>query len=95
MSISRPTDIQNEALWEFPMHYPLKIMGEAQHPLREIIANILLRHVPGFDPGEMSERPSSGGKYVSISVTVYVTHKEQINGMYADFAACEQIRMVL
>lgn len=95
MSISRPTDIQNEELWEFPMHYPLKIMGEAQHPMREIIANILLRRVPGFDPGEMSERPSSGGKYVSISVTVYVTHKEQINGMYADFAACEQIRMVL
>lgn len=95
MSTSRPTDIQNEALWEFPMHYPLRIMGEAQHPLREIIANILLRHVPDFDPAQMNERASSGGKYISVNVTVYVTCKEQINGMYADFAACEQIRMVL
>jgi putative lipoic acid-binding regulatory protein len=95
MSTSRPTDIQNEALWEFPMHYPLRIMGEAQHPLREIIADILQRHVPGFDPALMNERPSSGGKYVSVSVTVYVTRKEQINDMYAEFAACKQIRMVL
>lgn len=89
------TDIQNEALWEFPQHYPLKIMGEAAHPMREIVANILLRHVPEFDPSSITERLSRAGKYVSLSATVYVECKEQINGMYADFAACEQIRMVL
>ena len=95
MSTSRPTDIQNEALWEFPMHYPLRIMGEEQHPLRDIIVDILLRHAPEFDPDQMNERASSGGKYISLNFTVYVTCKEQINDMYADFAACEQIRMVL
>ena len=95
MTDRRPTDIQNEALWEFPMHYPLKIMGEAQHPMREIVANILLRHVPDFDPSTISERGSSAGKYVSVNVTVYVVRKEQINGLYADLAACTQIRMVL
>ncbi|MDF2446357.1 MAG: hypothetical protein K0S46_1593 [Moraxellaceae bacterium] len=95
MTEFRSTDIQNEALWEFPMHYPLKIMGEAQHPMREIIANILLRHVPDFDPATITERASSAGRYVSLSATVYVERKEQINGLYADFAACAQIRMVL
>ncbi|MCD6061983.1 MAG: hypothetical protein K0S16_2294 [Moraxellaceae bacterium] len=75
MNDRRSTDIQNEALWEFPMHYPLKIMGEAQHPMREIVANILLRHVPEFE--------------------IYVERKEQINALYADLAACAQIRMVL
>lgn len=95
MNTRRPTDIQNEALWEFPMHYPLKIMGEAQHPMREIVANILLRHCPAFDPSSLSERASSAGRYVSITATVYVERKEQINGLYADLAACAQIRMVL
>lgn len=95
MSNFRPTDIQNEALWEFPMHYPLKIMGEAAHPMREIVANILLRHCPDFDPTCISERASSAGKYVSVTATVYVERKEQINGLYADLAACAQIRMVL
>ncbi len=89
------TDIQNEHLWEFPMEYPVKIMGEAQHPMREIVANILLRHAPEFDPSTMTEKPSSAGKYVSVSATVYVERKEQINGMYADFAAHQHIKMVL
>jgi putative lipoic acid-binding regulatory protein len=77
------------------MHYPLKIMGEAQHPMREIVANILLRHVPDFDPSSITERASSAGKYVSLSATIYVERKEQINALYADLAACAQIRMVL
>ncbi|MFZ5559981.1 MAG: YbeD family protein [Pseudomonadota bacterium] len=95
MNDRRPTDIRNEALWEFPMHYPLKIMGEAQHPLREIVVNILRRHVPDFDPSTLTERASSAGKYLSLSVTLYVERKEQINGLYADLAACAQIRLVL
>lgn len=95
MTERRSTDIQNDALWEFPMHYPLKIMGEAQHPMREIVANILLRHVPDFDPSSITERASSAGRYVSLSATLYVERKEQINALYADLAACAQIRMVL
>jgi putative lipoic acid-binding regulatory protein len=89
------TSIQHEELWEFPMDYPLKIMGESRHPMREIVANILLRHVPAFDPSTLTERASSAGKYVSVSAMVHVEQKEQINGMYADFAACAEIRMVL
>lgn len=89
------TDIQNEHLWEFPMEYPVKIMGEAQHPMREIVAEILQRHSPGFDPSTLVEKPSSAGKYVSVTASVYVERKEQINGMYADFAAHQHIKMVL
>ena len=66
------TDIQNEHLWEFPMEYPVKIMGEAQHPMREIVAEILQRHAPGFDPSTLVEKPSSAGKYVSVTASVYV-----------------------
>jgi putative lipoic acid-binding regulatory protein len=95
MTDIRKTDIQNEALWEFPMHYPVKIMGEAQHPMREIVAEILKRHAPDFDVATLTEKPSSAGKYVSINATVYVERKEQINGMYAEFAAHQHIKMVL
>lgn len=95
MTDTRKTDIQNEELWQFPMHYPVKIMGESCHPMCSIITEILQRHVPSFDPATLTERPSSSGKYISITATVYVERKEQINGMYADFASCAEIRMVL
>lgn len=89
------TDIQNEQLWEFPMHYPLKILGESRFPLRDTVVTILQRHVSDLDHSTLMEKPSSGGKYISITISVYVERKEQINGMYADFAAHEHIRMVL
>lgn len=95
MTEPRKTDILNEELWQFPMHYPVKIMGEACHPMCAIVTEILQRHAPEFDPNTLTERPSSSGKYVSVTATVYVTCKEQINGMYADFADCAQIKMVL
>lgn len=95
MTERKLTEIQNDELWVFPMDYPLRILGEAQYPLADIVTAILLRHVPDFNPATLSEKPSSGGKYVSVSTIVYVTHKDQINGMYAEFAATPEIRMVL
>jgi len=71
------------------------VLGEAHHPLAQIVADILLQHVPEFDPATITMRLSSGGKYISITATVHVTHKGQINGMYADFAAHKAIVRVL
>lgn len=91
----RITDIQNEALWEFPMDYPLKIMGEARLPMAAIVAEIIRRHVPDFDASSLTLQPSSKGTYVSIGALFRVDCKEQINGLYADLAAEPAIRMVL
>jgi putative lipoic acid-binding regulatory protein len=95
MTERKLTEIQNEHLWDFPMDYPVKILGEAQHPLAQIVADILRRHVPDFDPAGITMKPSSGGKYISVTAMIYVTHKDQINGMYADFAATPEIKLVL
>lgn len=95
MTDRKITEIQNEQLWEFPMDYPLKVLGEARFPLSQIVGDILAKHVPNFDRSALSEKPSSAGKYVSVACVVHVTNKEQINGMYADFAAASEIKLVL
>ena len=95
MTERRPTDIQNEEAWEFPMEYPLKVLGEAQHPMAQIVADIVTRHVPDFDASCIEMRASSGGKYISVTAVFTLTHKEQVNNLYADLAACQQIKLVL
>lgn len=92
---TRPTDIKNEALWEFPMEYPLNVVGEAQHPVAQRVADIIRRHVPDFDPATLVIQPSSKGKYVSVRCRFRVERKEQINGLYADLAAEPSIKMAL
>lgn len=91
----KATDIQNEALWEFPCQYPIKIMGLANEPMTQIVTDIVCRHVAEFDSATLELRASSGGKYVSITASLYIERKEQINGLYADLAACPQIKFVL
>ena len=91
----RPTDIKNEELWDFPMDYPLKIMGEASQPLAQIVADIICKYVPCFDPATIEMQTSSKGKYVSIRVVFHAERKEQINDIYAALAAEPAIRLAL
>jgi putative lipoic acid-binding regulatory protein len=42
----------------------------------------------------MTMRPSSGGKYLAVTIEVYLEHHEQINGLYADFNAAPEIKLV-
>ncbi|MBV1872268.1 MAG: DUF493 domain-containing protein [Gammaproteobacteria bacterium] len=76
----------DESLWEFPCQFPLKIMGPATAPLRPVVEEIVLRHAPQFDTSTVSIRMSSTGKHQSITVNIYVERKEQVLGLYADFA---------
>lgn len=91
----RSTDISREELWEFPMDYPLTVMGEARYPIAQLVADIVSRHVPDFDASVIIIQPSSKGTYVSVRATFRVHRKEQINGLYADLAAEPMIRMAL
>lgn len=80
----------NEKLWDFPCQLPLKIMGPADAPLREAVERIVLTHTPDFDVNTIEIRLSRNGKYQSLTISTYVTHKEQVLGLYADLAKHQQ-----
>ncbi|MAR91465.1 MAG: DUF493 domain-containing protein [Pseudomonadota bacterium] len=84
-----------EHLWEFPSEHQLKIMGLAQHPMVDIVTDIVSRHAPDFDRDSIRCRHSGSGKYVSVTVAVRFTHKEQVEALYRDLHACEQVTMSL
>ncbi|HET8708634.1 MAG TPA: DUF493 domain-containing protein [Pseudomonadales bacterium] len=85
----------NPELWEFPVDYTLKVMGLASAPLTEIVTQIVLTHAPDFDATRVSIRASSSGKYHSVTALVYLTHKEQVEGIYRDLHAHPDIVMTL
>ena len=90
------TGIQNEELWQFPIaQYPLKVMGESRYPMAQLVADILGRHVPGFDPATLEMVASSKGTWVSVRAVFPATSKEQINAIYAELAAEPRIRTAL
>lgn len=80
---------------EFPCTFPIKAMGLAQHDLENIVHDIVQRHVPELTREQLQRRDSSAGKYLSITVTITATSREQLDAIYYDLTACEQVVMAL
>ncbi len=89
------SDDTTETLLAFPCEFPIKAIGKQRADLDAIIFSIVLKHVPGLSEGAVRSRPSSKGNYCSITVTFTATSQAQIEAIYHDFKACEQITMTL
>jgi len=90
----------NHALWEFPHEMTLKVFGDAAVPpgalpLEDIVCGILARHLRDFVAQKISTRPSSGGRFIAISVDICVHDAAQVEGIYRDLRAEPRIRTAL
>lgn len=93
----KKTDIQNPELWEFPMNYPLSIIGhEGEHDsLLNEVKLILGSQFPDFDLASIEVKPSRTGRFHSARVNLYLTAAEQVNTLYAALDNAKTVRMVL
>ena len=94
-SAQQRPEIQNEELWKFPMQYPIKLIGLAGDELLHAVRAIILKHFPEFDLATLVIQPSSGGKYHAIRAVLPFDHRDQVNAIYADLAACPHIKTAL
>jgi putative lipoic acid-binding regulatory protein len=85
----------DETLLEFPTDFPIKIMGEASDEFRSLAIGIVTRHFGALDPSRIEERPSSGGKYLGLTITVRAESKAQLDAVYMDLTSCRQVLVAL
>ena len=86
---------QQESLIEYPCDFPLKVFGFAEPGLNEAIARVVCAHAPEFDAAGITTRPSSTGRYLSLTCTVRVTSREQLDNLYRDLSSHPMVKMVL
>ena len=93
----KKTDVQNPELWEFPMNYPLSIIGhEGEHEsLLNEVKLILGSQFPEFDLASMEVKPSKTGRFHSVRANLYLTTVEQVNTLYAALDNARTVRMVV
>ena len=84
-----------DTLLVFPTEFPLKIMGLSREGFAQMVHDIVLRHAPDYDGATMELRPSSGGKYLSVTCVINATSKEQLDALYRELSAHPDIVMVL
>lgn len=93
----KKTDVQNPELWEFPMNYPMSIIGhEGEHEsLLNEVKLILGSQFPEFDLASMEVKPSKTGRFHSVRANLYLTTVEQVNTLYASLDNAKTVRMVV
>lgn len=80
---------------DYPCEFPIKAMGLASASLHLTILDIVQRHAPEVDDSTLKSRPSSNGKYVSITITISAQNRAQLDAIYTDLTACEHVLMAL
>ena len=86
---------ESETLLEFPCEYSVKAMGLATSDFDALVFDIVRRQVPGLGEGAVRTRASSGGKYLSVTVTFQATSKPQLDAIYQALTDHDQVLMSL
>lgn len=84
-----------DTLLQFPCEFSIKAMGKAGPGLELEIVEIIRRHVPDLYEGAVSTRPSKGGKWNAVTVTITATSKAQLDAIYIDLSNCDKVFMSL
>lgn len=84
-----------ETLIEFPCDFPIKVMGETHENFTDEVVKTIRQLIPEFDATNIEMRGSSGGKYISLTCTVYVTSKPQLDDIYRALTSHSMVEVVL
>lgn len=89
------TNNEQDSAIEYPCEFPIKAMGLASPTLHLTIFEIIQQHAPEIDGSKLTSKPSSSGKYLSITVTITAQNRAQLDAIYMDLTACEHVLMAL
>ena len=88
------TQVQ-ESLITYPSDFPIKIMGVMQDDFASTMVELVQLHDPDFHAGKMEMRPSSKGTYLSLTVTMRATSREQLDNLYRALSSHPMVKVVL
>ena len=83
------------SLLDFPCDFPLKIIGYQRAGYAQAILEVVKRHATEYDGSEMEMRPSSKGKYLSLTCTIRATSQAQLDDLYRELCDHPMVVKVL
>ncbi len=91
-----PRDIPPEqSLIEYPCRFPIKVMGANVEGYVTALTHVAKSFDPGFDASTIELRPSKAGNYMGVTLSVYVTSREQLDELYRTLTTHPMVKVVL
>jgi putative lipoic acid-binding regulatory protein len=85
----------NESLFEFPCDFPIKVMGKSHPEFAETIVAVVRQFDTGLDASRVETRPSGGGTYTGLTVTVRATSRAHLDDIYRALTGHPMVKVVL
>ena len=83
------------ALIDYPARFPLKVFGNQHEDFESTVLALIRARIPQAEHIDVRRRESRGGKYLALTLTFTVYTQQQLEDIYRDLYACEQVVMSL
>ena len=84
-----------QSLIEYPLQFPIKVMGAKVDGLVHAITLIAMQFDPAFDATTVELRESKGGKYLGVTITITATSRAQLDELYRTLSTHPMVKVVL
>ena len=84
-----------QSLIEYPSAFPLKVMGAHVEGFESAVVAVALQFDPAFDASTIERRPSKGGNYLGLTITVTATSRAQLDELYRTLSTHPLVKVVL
>lgn len=85
----------DDSLIPYPSAFPVKVMGEQVEGFEAAVIAVARRFDPAFDESTIERRPSRGGKYLGLTVTITATSRAQLDELYRALSTHPLVKVVL
>ena len=85
----------DQSLIEYPSAFPIKVMGPHTEGFVEAIVLVARQFDPEFDAETVETRPSKGGNYLGITITITATSRSQLDELYRTLTTHPMVKIVL
>jgi uncharacterized protein len=88
-------EADNDSLFEFPCDFPIKVMGKSHPEFADTVVAVVRQFDEAVDPARVETRPSSGGNYTGLTVTVRATSRAHLDDIYRALTGHPMVKVVL
>ncbi len=82
-------------LLQFPSEFILKVMGKNSSNFEGAVLKILHQHIPDLSEGAITLRESKNNNFLAMTITFTATSQEQLDQIYLDLSASDEVLMTL
>ncbi len=94
-AVNAPAAVADRSLITYPCAFPIKVMGAQVDGFEAAMVAVARRFDAAFDSTTIERRPSKGGKYLGLTLTVAATSREQLDELYRTLSKHPLVRVVL